>query len=124
MARHKLGYNKNPSYNIARKRYTSSSSGGVSKKKKSRHFKTIFDKIKICKRVPVHSREGRSYLKKLHRNQGKKGHVKVPGYRRRYILDQALRREAREGGSAVHRRILRRLNRQSKKRKVPRRRHR
>jgi hypothetical protein len=71
--------------------------------------------IKICKLVHHRSKAGRTYLAKLHREQGRKGYVKVPGFARSYIINKHHRREARAGGLKVHRNIIARYRRKHKK---------
>jgi hypothetical protein len=71
-------------------------------------------KIKVCKSVPLSSNTAKKYIKKLHGLQHKRGHVKLPGIRKRHIVNHALRKEAKL--SSKHRsNVLRRLRRKSKK---------
>ena len=86
-------------------------------KKRSRGRSAIFRKVKICKNVSVKSREGRAYIRKLHRKSGRKGYVKVPGYSQHYIIDKYHRQHARRGGSRVRRNILAKLRRAYKNRR-------
>lgn len=83
--------------------------------RKKRRFRELFRRIKICKTVPIKSREASLYLNKLRRRQRRSygQAIKVPGYRHKYIMHQGLRRRARRS-SGHRKRILRRLARYHK----------
>lgn len=81
------------------------------KLKKKRPAPTHF---KLCRMVRIKSKAGRIHINKLHRSQGSRGHVKLPGIRKRYILHQGLRRAARKG-KHMRSKILRGMNAMKKR---------
>jgi len=89
----------------------------IRKRRAAPTFRSHKHRIKICKYVTTQSREAKKYLRALHSRQGRRGTVKIPGYRHRYIVDSALRKEARHS-SRDRKRILRRLARRYKRGKI------
>lgn len=72
--------------------------------------------IVICQNFPYKSSLAKMELKRLHKLQGKKGFVKIPGKRKVRILDKLLRRKAR-GRTRTRGNILSKLRRKHKKKK-------
>lgn len=102
---------------MARMKYT----GPPKKIRRPSRFKSHKHLIRICKTYPTHGATAQEYIKRLHKNQGRKGHVKLPGYKHKYFLDSKHRIEAREG-SKQYRRVVNRLNarhRRARRQKAP-----
>jgi len=86
------------------------------RRRKAPSFKSHKRKIKICAMVPTKSAVAQKHLRSLHRKAGKRGHVKVPGYKHHYIFDRALRKKARKS-SSHYKSVIRSLSRKARKRR-------
>ena len=90
------------------------------KKKREKRRRVVGKRLKghivMMKNVRYKSPEGKALLRALHKSQGSKGYVKIPGKRKVRILDKHLRRKAR-GRTRTRGNILAQLRRKHKKRK-------
>jgi len=74
-------------------------------------------KFKLCKMVSTASREGRKHIRHLHKLQGYKGHVKLPGQRRLHIINKGKRHAARQD-QTTRRKIIYALNKKHRRRSL------